>query len=531
MTPRLQDQNGKIFIREATGIVKSISALDSVGIGIAAFALMGPYFFYFDFLASYPTANPLLATAIMGVLGAVGMSAWALLTITFPRSGGDYVFNTRCLHPTIGIMTDVLVVLTTPLSFPFFVIGSLLLFSDMFSLEAIATGDHSFSAASTFILTPNVEFALTIIMLLVTSFVLIGRIKSYVRAQTLLSLLGIAAILIVCAICFATSNSAYQSDFTHFFGVNYNSVITSAASAGLTTPVQWSAIPSLTGTSFLLFYVWLAWPSYVSGEMKTPTKSIFISMVGVEILGVLLFLIVGLTLSTFGVTFATSSTYLSILGKSPIPTEGFLVDLAAPLFANPIAILLIFGILSLANFFTASFSLMAASRKIFAWSFDRLLPSGFSDVSPRFQVPTYSSVLIAIIAGIYTVVFVYGPSIYDIAGGLGVMNSALFIGIGCLSAVVLPLRKSLFRQAPSIVQKRVGGIPVISLLGIFAFVMVMVFLIGGQILPALSGLNPTAAIVSLTMFLSGLPFYYIAKYVRNKQHIDIGLAYKEIPPE
>ena len=55
--------------------------------------------FYWLFLASYPGSNAFLGVAFAAVLGIPGAFLYAMLTQVMPRTGGDYVFNSRSLHP------------------------------------------------------------------------------------------------------------------------------------------------------------------------------------------------------------------------------------------------------------------------------------------------------------------------------------------------------------------------------------------------------------------------------------------------
>jgi hypothetical protein len=134
---------------------------------------------------------------------------------------------------------------------------------------------------------------------------------------------------------------------------------------------------------------------------------------------------------------------------------------------------------------------------------------------------------------VYTVLFIYGHLIFFILNGVGVIKAALSLGLGCLSAILLPLRKDLFELAPPFVQKKIGSVPVISVIGAFAFLGIVGLLLFGQIIPAFeSGLNAAKVAATFILFFAGLPFYYFVKRHRRKtEGIDLGLVYARIPPE
>ena len=529
-------RSSKVFTREATGLVRNISLLDSLGTGLAAFGLTGPLVFYFDFMSSFPNDNPLTAVIVASVIVTIQGIAWAMLATVFPRSGGDYVFNTRILHPAIGLMVDVLQVLTVPFNFAFYTITSLVPFSDMLIYESLVTNNLSLAAAGNFLLHPNVEFIVTTALLIVTLLLLVGRVRSYFHAQTWFNLGAVFVILLFAAFCLITPNSVYQSDFSQFFHVDYNSVISSASKAGLSVPVTWGALPTLIGTSYLLFYLPTIWPTYIAGEMRNPQKSLYVCLLAGPVIGDLLFLVVGAaSISTFGRTFTTSAAVLAYAGTSPfhVTPYGSLLDLAAPIFRNSALLAIIFIVVIVANFSTGALALLVISRKLFAWSFDRLIPSQFSEVSPRFKVPIYSSIAIGMIAEIYTILFLYGHLIFFYIHGVSVIKVALYLGVGCVAAVLLPLRKEMFAQAPPFVRRKLGSIPIISVIGAVALIGIMGLLVFGQLIPAIEGGLSLARVgVTFILFFAGLPFYYFVKrYRRETEGIDLGLVYAQIPPE
>lgn len=525
-----------VFIREATGLVRNISLLDSLGTGLASFGLTGPLVFYFDFMSSFPNDNPLTAVVVASVIVSIQSVAWTMLATVFPRSGGDYVFNTRILHPTIGLMVDVLQLLTVPSNFIFYTISSFALLSDMLTYESLATRNPSLAAAASFLLLPNVEFVVTTVLLIVTLLFIVGRIRFYFHAQTWFNIGAIIAILVFAALCLITPNSVYQSDFTRFFHVTYSSVILSASKAGLAVPVVWGAVPTLIGTSYLLFYLPTVWPTYIAGEMRNPRKSLYVCLLVGPIIGYLLFFLVGaVSIATFGRTFTTSAAVLANAGTSPfqLTPYGSVLDLAAPILGNPALIAIIFVVIAVANFSTGSLALLVISRKLFAWSFDRLIPSVFSEVSARFGVPIYSSIVIGIIAEVYAALFLYGHLIFFYIHGVSVIKIAIYLGVGCLAAVLLPLRKDMFKTAPHYVQKKIGSVPIISVIGAIALIGIMDLLVFGQLVPAVEGgLSLARVVVTFILFFAGLPFYYFVKrYRRKTEGMNLGLVYAQIPPE
>src|SRR5215469_8335879 len=96
-----------VFVRQATGLVRELSWFDTfilvfailnVPLGLTEVTNFAPFVF--------PGANLWLAFVISApFMLAIGM-VYALFTAAMPRSGGDYVWTSRVLHPAIGFAVN-----------------------------------------------------------------------------------------------------------------------------------------------------------------------------------------------------------------------------------------------------------------------------------------------------------------------------------------------------------------------------------------------------------------------------------------
>src|SRR2546428_7137310 len=99
-----ESNQGKIFLRNATGLIREVSVLDAFimntfGMNIA----VGAVFLFLQAPAYFPQGNMLVAV-IIGTLLMAFTLLWVYSTFAaaMPRSGGDYVFVSRALHPALG---------------------------------------------------------------------------------------------------------------------------------------------------------------------------------------------------------------------------------------------------------------------------------------------------------------------------------------------------------------------------------------------------------------------------------------------
>ena len=55
-------------------------------------------------LSLYPTGNLLISIALGAVTAGIGAPlVWGILSGSMPRAGGEYVYNSRILHPAIAL--------------------------------------------------------------------------------------------------------------------------------------------------------------------------------------------------------------------------------------------------------------------------------------------------------------------------------------------------------------------------------------------------------------------------------------------
>jgi hypothetical protein len=90
------------------------------------------------------------------------------------------------------------------------------------------------------------------------------------------------------------------------------------------------------------------------------------------------------------------------------------------------------------------------------------------------------------------------------------------------------VRKNTFDAGPPIAKTRIGGIPLLSIAGGITTVTMVASAVSNS---ASILASPIALAGTLSLFLVGGIFYYVAKAVRTREGLDVSLLFKEIPPE
>ena len=94
--------SGEFFSRRATGLVRVGTPLRVLILNFANIGLVYIMFTYWAQPAAFPQSHLLAGIALAAVFNAVFCLALAIFTSSFPRSGGEYVYVSRSLHPAIG---------------------------------------------------------------------------------------------------------------------------------------------------------------------------------------------------------------------------------------------------------------------------------------------------------------------------------------------------------------------------------------------------------------------------------------------
>ncbi len=527
----------QVFVRDATGLVRGFSATDAIILAIGA--MVGPT--WVPLFASewflFPGVNIPASFALIGVLS-LGMGFYyVLITALMPRSGsGGYVPLSRIIHPALGMAMSFLFVIANLLDCGF--IANLTItvgISGPLSAYATLTNNSGLGSLATFLGSPTGGFVFGAIMILVVGLIVIAGMGTLRVANKIAFVIGTLGFLIIIAIILGVSQPQFQAIFDNFAGAGaYQNTINTAHAAGWSIPSDW-----ITPTIMSLPLSWFgilgfSYNTYWSGEVKRVTRTMTLSVViSILFTGFFFSIIALLMQQSFGLDFLTSAGYLFNASPSQY-------TLTVPPWVNTwitlvnsnaiVNLVLIASYISWGYFLLISYY-MIASRHILAWSFDRTFPAALAEVNDRFHSPIRAVGLTAIIAIVALVFYCFLPTV------LGPVNLTFLLVVAMmldgLAGVLVPwVKKSLFESGPGMAKAKIGGIPIISLLGAYT-VLFLVFLFAESLLnPVIIGpFGATTAGSTLALLLIGAGLYFGMRSYYMKKGIDISMAYKEIPPE
>jgi basic amino acid/polyamine antiporter, APA family len=173
-----------------------------------------------------------------------------------------------------------------------------------------------------------------------------------------------------------------------------------------------------------------------------------------------------------------------------------------------------------------------ASRIIFAWAIDRVVPEALSHVSKRSGTPVKAVIAIAVLAEIGVIDAAF-------AGPLSTQLTFAFFAVvtqlvSVVAITIFPYKRpDLFRLCPGFVRKRVVGLPLITVVGATTLIYLLWMIVAMFLYPAVGIASPSKTLLLLALLVtSGAVVFVSARWYRQaKEGIDIGLVYASDPPE
>jgi amino acid transporter len=286
----------------------------------------------------------------------------------------------------------------------------------------------------------------------------------------------------------------------------------------LALPIAWYA------------FTWYTLPANWSGEMRQVKKSLPIGIIGSLVMILIYYLVFyNVSFYAFGEKFLTAWSYNYANGFSlPFSYIGtytpFFVSLVYPNPVIPLLALLVFWLPDVLFFIP---TMVAATRYLFAWSFDRMAPEIFTVVNPRTKVPVISTITVGLlsVAGLFAYVYIPQVAILDI-----VPLFEFGYLIPALTAILIPfIKKDMYNNA-FVVKRKVLGIPVITWLGAISFAGIIYGIMGlwnSYLMP----INLTTLVTIAGVYVLGALIFIIMYIVNKRKGINVLYAFKEVPPE
>jgi amino acid transporter len=537
----MADAHPELFARKSSGLIREFGIFDTFSFNVIGYALglvlaITPFFAG----ALFPGANIFLILIVGTVFAFFNGIVYSLLAGAMPRSGGEYVYNGRILHPAIGFMSNWGFTWSQFLGIGIYTQWSVnYALAVSFATLGHALGNEDLLSAGIFIQQPWPSFLFGTLVLISVVLVQLAGLRFLRRFLNLFFVIATIGTLATMFVFMASTREEFMAAFNAFMSSTvdlddaYNAVIALAKDNGWSPTTQTFGAVLLALPLGYWVYIGFTYSAYVGGEVKEPQKTQTYGILGSLAFGFILYMIImGVYYEVVGTEFNNAAAFLEYnTDASPLPVFGVLNFFAGLLTSNPILLVLMSISFFLWYYLLLHVMVTICVRNMFAWSFDQIMPVGLTKVTDKSRSPWMATVVVAFLAWVLLWASIFTPLFDFIFNYIAIFAIAFWIT--SFAAILLPYRKpELFESAPDMVKRKVWGIPLITIAGVVNFVLFSLILYSSFTLPSFAGpVGPTAIAFVLGIYIVGLIVYFVVASVRKRQGINLNLLYSEIPPE
>ena len=543
-----------LFVRKATGLVRSWSVMDAFVYAFFSINLitLGLYSFSQMYYFEGGMINALIISAIFIFFEVI---VYASLIAVMPRSGGDYVWQSRILGGAVGFILAVtgwwfILWLWVPL------------YGDMLRhivivpiLGLLGAKDLALWFAGT-----NIgAFTASLLTLAIVSVFIALGMKTYAKIQKWSFYGGMLGLLIVIALLLTGSPEAFKTGLdanaTSMFGAPagvYDTTVELGIAAQTWEDGSVTATPFSGGTLAAIFLVipymvffnlWPNWGATLYGEVRGATdfkrnvSGMGWALAGATVLGIVLLFAISKTIGwDFYVQAGAAWWNHAWYGADvALPVWPYPALLAAFLTSSKILQFVVVALMSLWWFGWSGTVFLSSTRVIFAAAFDRLLPESVAAVNEKTGTPVNALLLMVLPSIVIAYLFNYNIwGFQDLTLASTLVIAVTFLGT-TIAAIVLPYVKPDMYNASPIAKYKVLGLPLITVAGLifggFLSFLLYQWLFDPNGLYGIGLANKSSVYYMLSMYGLAAIIYFGFKSYRKRGGIDMDKVQSEIPVE
>ena len=545
------------FARKASGLVRGLSMWDAFGVGFMNQGLTPSIWVMTSLgVGVYLGGNLIWATVISMILAGIGFPiVWGVLGGSMPRSGGEYIYNSRIIHPIVGIGES---------------FGNAFVWIMWIYVLAPWTADPGMVMMSqfmnwTWLYNPETEqffgslsytwgcFVIATVANIIAFLFVVFGIKWFARIQKVVMIFGIGGCAVLLAAISYYALKLGQTGFVEswnataaqYGSIDYAGFLAKAGEeAGQAMPTTWNWFDTfgvMVAGSWLFAYSYCI--TFIAGEVKRPDKTIILSNLfaiivpGVFMLWAAIALYGLVKFDFFSATQFVDNAGSDLGGAYTVPWSTNFLGILGMVTTNKV--IMFISVLSFLafNLWWIALSYLAFPRIIFAWGMDRMGPKWFTDINPRFASPVKNHVLCFVLGQIMIAVYVFWQN--EAMQGLAVTALEIFsvFGVTAIAALLFPYvkrAKGVWDASPYKTW-RLAGIPVVTIGAIVDIIYLGILAYFFFFLPdpdkRLEGFTTNTAILIAVTWILGIIWYLVWKQKSKSVGVDVSMTYGELPPE
>ncbi len=544
----------EVFTRKASGLVRVMSPYSAFIYNILTMGLIFPWTYLWA-PAALPGGKLVWGILLATLLEIPIAFAYVWLSTALPRSGGDYVFQSRVFGGKWGftiVMSGFVIWILQWVALSGWLLA-VLGFAPLFLGLGALLPSPALSAVGVWATTAPGIVVVSLANALVSLLLLVSGFKNYVKFQYVMWYGTLISFAIMLLVLFTTSPAVAAERLNNFALATasvpnfFQSAIDGAQAAGADLNPPFSLLATLLVAP--IAWTSLQWATYSAeqnGEIKDARSfknQVFILVGSLVATGILLAILAVALEQAVGTEFLHAASAGFWYAAPEAQLAGFYLwpnIIAVAIAASPLVVILIGVGYILNSFQIVCNCYIGVTRIMVAMSLDRLLPEWISRVHEKLHTPVNAH-LAYFLASIPVILA------YNLVGGWVGLTLGVTFGCGyvftatALAGALLPYRaKDIYAASPGS-RYKVGNIPLVTVLGglgfVFGAAMVLAFLLAPE-LGVLGNWNfenfPQglwAQIIAFAIIVVSAVMYFAAKRARQQRGINVEFAFKEIPPE
>lgn len=533
-----------VFSRRSSGLVRELSLVDTAWYGVlAAGALFGLLYVFPTPQVFLAGLNVPLSALIAMVLMVPVFALYAGLGSAMPRMGGDYLYQSRAIHPAVGFTftfawevfmwvtfttTGGLVVATLGLQPLLFNLGL------HWNSAGLIDAANWFGGANGLLVT---TLALTAMAFAVT----LRGIGAYRKIQRFVIIPAIVVSNVVLIVLLARSHGAFIEHFNAFHKAatgdpDFAATVQAAADrGGFVTPGF-----SLRYTVMFLSVVGLSWyvvfgAQGLLGETKQANNfgRLFRAfIVGGMYVGLIAWVIpTWLFQRAVGTDFMNAYAFAFTNGDVTAPAGATIPSFAMMMTTSPIvSILLALGFVAVGFYFTTCVFLNM-TRVLSAMGMDRTIPEWFSRISERFHAPVNAAVFYFAVAVALNVLYRFDDEVKNTMIYGGAFTSVGVIAMSGLAGMLFAYRARHVYEVSPVARHSILGLPLIAVAGAVTFLAAGAVTVMNLIYPELGFTTTAARLLLLLSLVVSAVWFFAYRAWQRRNGVDLDLAFRQLPPE
>jgi len=494
--------------------------------------------------------NLIIACLISTLLAGIGFPiVWGILGGSMPRSGGEYIYNSRIIHPVFGIAQsfgDAVIWL-----FWIYVLAPLAVNPGLV-ITFNYLGWHG--AADWVSSTKLIGFFLATLFNIVGFMFVVFGIKIFALTQKIIMFFGIGGMIVIGIVLTISSRAHFIAQWDKYALAGHSPtyhdfIIKVGQAAGQAIPSTWNwtaTLGTMVAMSWLFAYAYSI--SFIAGEVKRPDKTIILSNLFAILVPFVFMMWTAIVLyRVVGFQFLSATAWNDQNG----PITGFnmpfttanssgsnFIDLAVySLGTKAVWMKIVAGYMGLSyvafTLWWIALSYLAFPRILFAWGMDRMGPKWFTDINPRFASPVKNHIL-CLVLGEGLLALYYGVLTNQMQNVIltGMQVTSVFIPTA-VAALLFPYMKRAKGVWDSSPYKSWTflGLPVIVWGAIVDLIYLGILLYYFIFNSAAKQFTGPSVYLFVGVWVLGVIWYFFWKSRSKSVGVDVSLTYGELPPE